>query len=66
MLSCTIVGHKTYLGFLYLEHTYNNPVANTFVALLTDGGGQEDKHSLKGEQSNIRGINVKLCFWVEL
>jgi hypothetical protein len=51
MLSCTIVGHETYLGFLYLEHTYNNPVANTFVALLTDGGDQEDKHSLKGEQS---------------
>jgi hypothetical protein len=34
-------GHKTYLGFLYVEHTYNNPVANTFVALLT--GPRQDK-----------------------
>ena len=33
---CDFIGHKTYLGFLYMEYTYNNPVANTFVALLTD------------------------------
>jgi hypothetical protein len=42
------LGHKIYLGFLYLEHTYNNPVANTFVALLTDGGDQEEKGDRSG------------------
>jgi hypothetical protein len=35
-------GNKIYKGFLYLEHTYNNPVANTFVALLTDGSDREE------------------------
>ena len=30
------VGNKIYRCFLYLEHTYNNPVANAFVALLLD------------------------------
>jgi hypothetical protein len=50
------LGHKTYLGFLYLEHTYNNPVANAFVALLTDGGDQEDKYSLKRPPGRNRRI----------
>jgi hypothetical protein len=48
-------GNKIYKGFLYLEHTYNNPVANTFVALLTDGSDQE------GEKSKLcyRGGSVR-------
>ena len=29
-------GHKTYIGFLYLEHTLNNSVLNVFVSLLLD------------------------------
>ena len=29
-------GHKTYIGFLYLEHTQNNSVLNVFVSLLLD------------------------------
>jgi len=27
-------GHKAYVGFLYLEHTYNNAVVNMFVKLM--------------------------------
>ena len=40
-----ISGHKSFIGFLYLEYTYNNPVVNMFVKLMTDtvstGGGVE-------------------------
>ena len=46
-------GHKNYLGFLYLEHTYNNSVANTFVALLTDDSDVKENradYSLKCKQ----------------
>ena len=31
-----VLGHKTYLGFLYLTLTYNNPVVHTFVRLLRE------------------------------
>ena len=31
----TYIGYKTYIGFLYLEYTYNNPVVNVFVKLLS-------------------------------
>lgn len=27
-------GYKNYVGFLYLEYTYNNPVVNVFVQQL--------------------------------
>ena len=41
----SISGHKSFIGFLYLEYTYNNPVVNMFVKLMTDtvstGGGVE-------------------------
>lgn len=30
------VGHKTYIGFLYLEHTLNNPVLNVFASMLLE------------------------------
>ena len=41
------IGNKVYRGFLYLEHTYNNPVANAFVAMLIDGSGhQKEKGAL--------------------
>ena len=31
-----LVGHKTYIGSLVLEHTYNNAVVQTFVRLMVD------------------------------
>ena len=41
----SISGHKSFVGFLYLEYTYNNPVVNIFIKILTDtvstGGGVE-------------------------
>lgn len=30
-------GHRSYVGFLYLEHTLNNPVLNCFVEQLLEG-----------------------------
>ena len=44
------VGHKAYRGFLYLEHTYNNKVANTFVTLLSEESDQvKDSPSFQGK-----------------
>ena len=28
-------GHLSYLGFLYVEHTHNNPIVHVFVSLLS-------------------------------
>ena len=33
-------GHKSYIGFLYLEHTLNNAVLTCFVELLLVGHRQ--------------------------
>ena len=36
-VACFLVaGYKTYVAFLYLEHTQNNPVMNVFVNLLLE------------------------------
>ena len=45
-----------YLGFLYLEHTYNNPVANTFVALLTDRQEEEEKNNKLALNGDFRSF----------
>ena len=37
-------GHRSYKGFLYVEHTYNNPILNTFVVLLL-GSLDKQQHS---------------------
>ena len=48
-----ISGHKSFIGFLYLEYTYNNPVVNMFVKLMTDavntGEGDEEKAAINQE-----------------
>ena len=63
MAICTMIyiGNKIYRGFLYLEHTYNNPVANTFVALLLDR--KEGPLSFKGKHtiSQAKFIHVYTC-----
>ena len=44
------IGHKAYRGFLYLEHTYNNKVANTFVTLLSEESEQmKNSSSFQGK-----------------
>ena len=51
------IGHKAYRGFLYLEHTYNNHVANTFVALLIDENEQrKDTPSFQGNDHYLYQI----------
>ena len=49
----SISGHKSFIGYLYLEYTYNNPVVNMFVKLMTDavnaGGGDEEKAAINQE-----------------
>lgn len=37
-------GHKSYIGFLYLEHTLNNPVLCCFVDVLL--AGQAERNAL--------------------
>ena len=47
----SISGHKSFIGFLYMEYTYNNPVVNIFAKLMTDavnrGGEAEEKAEQK-------------------
>ena len=38
------VGHKTYIGFLYLEHTLNNPVLNVFASVLLEAVEKKKEH----------------------
>ena len=31
-----LTGHKAYVGFIYLNHAYNNPIIHTFIRLLSE------------------------------
>lgn len=33
--TASLIGHKAYVGFLHLNHTYNNAVVHTFLFLLS-------------------------------
>ena len=37
-----VSGHLAFIGFLYLEYTYNNAVVNMFVKLMTDAVRMDD------------------------
>ena len=44
-----------------MEHTYNNPVANAFVAMLIDGSGhQKEKGALhfKGIRESVDSLHI--------
>ena len=41
-------GHKSYIGFLYLEHTLNNPILRVFSELLLEG---QQKREAKEERA---------------
>ena len=47
-------GHKAYVGFLYLEHTYNNAVMNMFVTLMMNA-------VRAGRKDNVHGGNGDTC-----
>ena len=49
-------GHKAYVGFLYLEHTYNNAVVNMFVTLMMNG-------VRAGRKDNVHGGSGDTCKW---
>ncbi len=36
MYTLLFVGHNTYIGFLHVDHAYNNPVVHVFVRLMAD------------------------------
>lgn len=42
------LGHSAYIGFLYLEHTYNNAVVQMFVRLLVKSLRKNDRVILGG------------------
>ena len=42
-------GHKTFVGFMYLEHTQNNSVLNVFVQLMLQSGGAGHKKMEDGD-----------------
>ena len=55
------IGHKAYRGFLYLEHTYNNKVANTFVTLLSEERDQiKDSPSFQGKIIIVTVISYQI------
>lgn len=50
-------GHKSYIGFLYLEHTLNNAVLNVFVNLLLEG----DRKRKEAEKRAFRDKSMPLA-----
>ena len=40
---CVIAGYYTYIGFLIMEHTYNNAVVHTFVRVMVDALREKKK-----------------------
>ena len=61
VLSSLPPGHKTYIGFLYLEHTQNNSVLNVFVSLLLDFRKDKKKTPIAHTKSDTE----ELCSDVE-
>lgn len=55
-------GHKTYVGFMYLEHTQNNSVLNVFVQLMLQSVGaghnkmeDQDPEVQRGQGERVGG-----------
>ncbi len=46
-------GHKSYIGFLYLEHTLNNPILLLFMELLLKG-----RHQRMLQKDDLRKDNL--------
>jgi len=65
-------GHKAYVGFLYLEHTYNNAVVNMFVKLMMNvvwarqrvnvhyGNGDTSTVPLLNEDAELNSIQANV------
>ena len=51
-------GHKAYIGFLYLEYTYNNPVVNMFVKLLMDAVSTQGQSMARHLQEEFEEVSV--------
>ena len=43
LVVCVIAGYYAYIGFLIMEHTYNNAVVHAFVRLMVDALREKKK-----------------------
>ena len=50
-------GHRSYLGFLYVEHTHNNPIVHVFVSLMSGfQSGQPSEYRAAERRSLAYGV----------
>jgi hypothetical protein len=50
-------GHRSYLGFLYVEHTHNNPIVHVFVSLMSGfQSGQPSEYRAAERRSLASGV----------
>lgn len=59
-------GHKSYIGFLYLEHTLNNPVLRVFSELLLEG--HQKRKAVKDREFGDKSLPLELTMreeWID-
>lgn len=61
-------GHKSYIGFLYLEHTLNNAVLKLFAELLLEGCRKrrlEEGKALRDDKATPLAV-AQLEDWIDI
>jgi hypothetical protein len=61
-------GHRSYIGFLYLEHTLNNPVLRLFAELLLEGWERrraEDARAVRDDKATPLAV-AQLKDWIDV
>lgn len=61
-------GHKSYIGFLYLEHTLNNSVLKLFAELLLEGRTKrraEEARAVRDDKATPLGV-AQLEDWIDM
>ncbi len=52
-------GHRTFIGYIYMEYVYNNPVLRMFVKLLLDSVGEEAKVRKNPSRASISKWSIQ-------
>ena len=56
------LGYNAYVGFLYLEHTYNNAVVQMFTRLMVNSLRRSGRVTPGGSGKLIQFASGKFCF----
>lgn len=59
LVVCVIAGYYAYIGFLIMEHTYNNAVVHAFVRLMVDALREKKKRRIHHRCVSVDEGNIQ-------